>query len=199
MSAEFPDNEPKSDQPSSNNAPPRKKPSRALVLWAIGIVVALAVFLVMPVEIIISRHAKPLVEPPPPQYTGANTTPADLLNFLSADFKIIYKVNDLPRPVLQMFTEPGTSRRTLADPGKKFLAGDVIYDSSLPRKRLIFAGEAPDRCFVSYEQGGIGLSHILVLFRLAPQNGMQPLWRGHCGGAPDLQGLREQIRNGRCS
>jgi hypothetical protein len=95
--------------------------------------------------------------------------------FLASDFTIIKDVKALPRPVLQAFTEEGGSRFTLANPGKEFLATDVIDDSSLPRKRLIFAGISGEKCFVHYEQGGIGHSFVLAFFRVTSNDKMEPV------------------------
>jgi hypothetical protein len=100
--------------------------------------------------------------------------------FLEGNFKIINRVGNLPQPVLQVFTEEGGSRFVMADPGKEFQATDVIYDGTLPRKRLILAGVQDDRCFVLYEQGGIGLSEILAFFKLTSKDSMEPLWSGYC-------------------
>ena len=88
----------------------------------------------------------------------------------------------------------------MADPGKDFRATDVIYDSSLPSKRLIFAGVSGDKCFVHYEQGGIGLSYVLALFKVTSKDHIKPIWRGYCGRrATNLEGLRSLLAGGNCS
>lgn len=119
--------------------------------------------------------------------------------FLEGDFKIIRDVKELPQPVLQAFTEQGGSRLLMANPGKRFLATDVISDSNLPRKRLIFAGVLDDKCFVHYERGGIALANILAFFRLTSKESMEPLWRGYCAPASDIKDLRSQLLKDGCS
>ncbi len=101
-------------------------------------------------------------------------------NFLDGDFTIINKVSALPPAIVRNYTEVNGNRLTMADPGQTFLAGDVIYDASIPRKRLIFAGTQNQKCFVHYERGGRGLSFVLAFFRFDGVKGMEPHWAGYC-------------------
>jgi hypothetical protein len=142
--------------------------------------------------------ARPLGVSPEQRLSSLNLSDQEKLYFLDGDFRIISDIRKLPAPVVHAFTEENGSRLTIVNPGKRFSATDVIHDVSLPRRRLVFAGVLNDKCFVEYEQGGFGLYNVLVLFRLTPRNGTQPVWRGACDGT-DLQGLREQIRRGDCS
>ena len=139
------------------------------------------------------RPTEPLREGPPVAYSTTTLPPLAREQFLVGNFRIVRKVEELPPPVRLVFTENGGSRVLMADPGKKFLATDVIYDASLPRKRLIFAGVIDDRCFVHYEQGGLGLTDILALFKLTSKDSVEPIWRGHCGHATDIQNLRSLV------
>ena len=84
----------------------------------------------------------------------------------------------------------------MANPGQRFEATDVIRDESLPRKRLIFAGISGNKCFVHYEQGGLGLSYPVAFFELTSSQGMTPIWRGGCGKAKDLDQLRSLLNQG---
>ena len=143
-------------------------------------------------------RSEPLRDGPLIVYTQPGLSRLERQEFLKRDFKIIRKVKALPLPVLHAFTEQGGSRLLMANPGKEFLATDVIYDSSLPGKRLIFAGVVDGKCFVFYEQGGIGLADILAFFRLTSSNGAEPLWRGYCGPATNIEELSSQVSNGEC-
>ena len=122
--------------------------------------------------------------------------------FLEGSFSLIDNVKNLPAPVLRAFTEQGGSRPVMADPGKHFQATDVVYDPTLTFKRLLFAGVSSDRCFVYYEQGGIGLSYVLAFFNVTSKDSMKPIWRGYCerGGRPatNLEGLRSWLADGSC-
>ncbi len=121
-------------------------------------------------------------------------------HFLDGDFDTLKRVEALPRPVLAAFTEQGGSRILMANPGKNFLVTDVIYDASVPRKRLIFAGVSGNRCFVHYEQGGRAHSFVLAFFTLTSAHEMKPLWQGYCDEpAADIQNLRSKLENGSCS
>src|SRR5215467_2661339 len=141
---------------------------------------------------------KPLGDTPLIVFPDSELSASLRQHFLEGNFTVITKVKGLPKPVLQVVTELGGSRFVLADPGRRFEARDVMYDSSLPQKRLIFAGVLDDKCFVHYERGGRAFSNVLEFFKLASRT-IEPLWRGYCGHAIDIQDLRAQVLNGRCS
>jgi hypothetical protein len=143
--------------------------------------------------------SKPLRDGPLIAYPATELSPLARQQFLQGDFKIIKNVDKLPRPVLQAFTEKGGSRVLMANPGRRFLDTDVIDDSSLPQKRLIFAGVLGDKCFVHYEQGGYARINVLAFFRLTSGESMEPLWRSYCGPAASIQDLRSQVLKGQCA
>jgi hypothetical protein len=172
--------------------PLKSKPAMSLVVAALLIFTGLLI--VRP-----WKPSEPLRDGPRVTYPVAEFSPLARQQFLEGSFKIIRNVKELPRPVLQVFTEQGGSRLLMANPGEKFLATDFIYDSSLPQKRLIFAGVLDDRCFVHYEQGGIGLASILVFFKFSTKDSIEPLWRGYCGHAADLRELRSQVVKDGCN
>lgn len=128
----------------------------------------------------------------PSQHLSSN----DLQAFLAGDFTIVRDMRQLPRPVLQAYTERGGSRLVMANPGERFEATDYIRDSSVPRKRLIFAAISKDKCIVSYEQGGIAHSYVIGLFRLH-SNEAKPVWQGYCE-AKDIDTLRKNAADGYC-
>jgi hypothetical protein len=141
---------------------------------------------------------KPLGEGQLIHFESTSTLDDTVRQFLDGDFTVIKNVESLPRPILRAYTEVGGSRPVLANPGKRFEATDFIVDNSLPRKRLIFAGASGSRCFIHYEQGGLGLSFRVAFFELTSSNTMRPLWLGYCGPANDIADLRSQLRAG-CS
>jgi hypothetical protein len=143
--------------------------------------------------------SQPLREGPLISYPIAEFSSAARQSFLTGNFKVIKHVKELPEPVQRVFTEDGGSRSLMADPGKEFLAGDVIYDASVPRKRLILAGTLDDKCFVNYEQGGYAHTYIVVFFRIASKGIIQPLWRGYCGPALSIEDLRSQVFKDECA
>jgi hypothetical protein len=119
--------------------------------------------------------------------------------FLAGDFRIVRDMKALPEPVVEAFTETGGSRLTIANPGERFEATDVIWDESVPRRRLLFAGISGSKSFVLYERGGIGLSHILALFQLDAASTTPVMWRTYCVPAASLEELRAHISQGKCS
>jgi hypothetical protein len=169
---------------------------RALIAF-----VCLGLFAVVSGSIAYLRKSKslPLGEAPSIEYPSEKIAESARQQFLEGSFTLIHNVRNLPPPVLRGFTEAGGSRLVIANPGEDFQSTDVIYDSSQPRKRLIFAGVSGEKCFVYYEQGGIAHSYILHLFHFN-SNSMKPVWKGYCpGGATNLEQLRSSLESGRCS
>jgi hypothetical protein len=85
------------------------------------------------------RGRKPLGAAPPLDFSSGMSQSARQ-QFFDGDFTIIRDARVLPSPVLEAFSEQNGSKLVIANPGKAFTVGDVIYDSTLPQKRLIFAG-----------------------------------------------------------
>jgi hypothetical protein len=165
-------------------------------------IVSISALLILLAVIAVVRYekttAKTLGEGPLIQYQKTAVPDLAVREFLDGDIVIIEDVKALPRPVLQAFTEIGGSRPIMANPGERFEATDLISDSSIPRKRLIFAGVSGNRCFVHYEQGGRGHSYVLALFALTSADTMNPIWQGQCGPAANIRDLRSQVDGG-CS
>jgi hypothetical protein len=143
--------------------------------------------------------AQPLGEAPRLEFQQEGDPRPEIEAFLHDDFTIVKDLRRLPRSVLRAFTEEGGSRLVIVNPGKEFLETDVVYDSSLPNKRLIFAGVSKNKCFVHYEQGGFARFAAIALFTLKPNERLEPVRRTYCGPAVNLQDLRSQIANGLCS
>jgi hypothetical protein len=145
-------------------------------------------------------ESPPLGNPPHVEFPVGEFDSTAAKQFLDGSFSLINDVRNLPAPVLRAFTEEGGSRLLMANPGQDFRVTDVIYDPTLPSERLILAGILGDKCFVHYEQGGIGHSYVVALFKVTSKDTMKPIWRGYCGGrATSLEDLRLWLANGRCS
>lgn len=143
------------------------------------------------------RERKPLGEAPPLDFPSMPQSARP--QFLDGDFTITKDARTLPCPVLETFTEQGGKRLLIANPGKKFIVGDVIYDSSVPMRRLIFAGVLAERCFVHYEQGGRAHTYVLALFKVTSSGVVKPMWRGYCRGpATNIDELRSRLVSGDC-
>ena len=140
-------------------------------------------------------HGKPLNEIEI-KFPSHHLSSADLQSFLAGDFTTVQDMRQLPGPVLQAYTERGGSRLVMANPGKRFEATDYISDSSVPRKRLIFAAVSKDKCIVHYEQGGLAHSYVIGLFKLS-SNKAEPVWQGYCK-AKDLEDLRWEAASRYC-
>jgi len=146
-----------------------------------------------------AQASQALGEAPRIEFPPAGISQVEKQQFLDGDFTIVRDVKALPLPVVNVFTEQGGSRLLMADPGKRFEVGDLIVDSSVPRKRLIFAGVVNDRCFVHYEQGGRGLSYVITFFSVGATDDIKPVWRGYCKSpATNISDLRSHIVSGIC-
>ncbi len=169
----------------------------------ISVVASIFVVLLAVVGIEIVRYMKgytaPLGQARPIQFRPDGLTQAAREEFLNGDFTIVKDVRVLPVPVREALNEQGGSRLVMANPGEKFEATDYIVDSSLPQRRLIFAGVSGDRCFIHYERGGRGHSYIIAFFKVASAKSMEPLSSGYCDGpSPSLQDLRSKLATGKC-
>jgi hypothetical protein len=107
-------------------------------------------------------------------------TPQALGEFLSGDFMLLRQMENLPTPVSSWFVESGGSRYTVANPGEEFTRTDVILDSSLPKRRLILAGVAGDKCFVHSEHGGVASHANHVLFKSVCSTKADPIAQVTC-------------------
>ena len=146
-------------------------------------VLFLATFLFVAIRVIHGWMAKPLGAGPYVAFPSVGLSFLEREKFLEGDFTIIKDMNALPSSVLHLYTEQGGTRLLMANPGERFDATDVITDRSVPRKRLIFAGVSGDKCFIHYEQGGIGLMYLLAFYKADSKVAPELIWQGHCGPA----------------
>ncbi len=164
---------------------------------ALAVISLSGVLLVIgPIEFVGSRIpvSKPLGEAPQIQFHPADLSESERRHFLDGNFKIVKDVRALPELVLQTFIEEGGTRSLIANPGEEFEAGDVISDSTVPRKRLIIAGFADGKCFVHYAQGGRALTYTVEFFRLSSNQKIEGLWKGYfISPAADIKALRHCV------
>jgi len=132
-------------------------------------------------------------EPTPIKFAAPNMSSVERHAFLSADYRIVRKVADVPAGIRKLYTVKGGTRVAIADPGENFEATDNIIDPDLPTRRLIFAGVAQDRAFIHYEEGGITHSYLVELFRLESPDIAVGLWSGYCGPAKSLEEIRQLV------
>jgi len=132
-------------------------------------------------------------EPPPIKFASPNMSSVERQTFLTAEYRIVQKVADLPAGIRKLYTVKGGSRVAIADPGERFEATDVITDPDLPRRRLIFAGVAQDRAFIHYEEGGIAHSYIVELFRLESPDLAVKLWSGYRSPTKNLEEMKRLV------
>ncbi len=88
----------------------------------------------------------------------------------------------------------------MANPGQNYQVGDVIFDASLPPRRLIFAGTSEDKWFLHYERGGRGVARYVVVFKIGSDADAQLLWGGAgTKRANNLEQLRKMLAVGQYS
>jgi hypothetical protein len=164
----------------------------------IAISFATALLVYAGVEVVHWR-LRPLGESPRIEFPAVPISQSEVEQFLDGDFQLITDMEALPEPVIKAFTETGGSRLTVANPGKRFQLSDLVWDESLPWKRLLFAGLSGNKCFMLYEQGGEGHFYILALFKLSPPNLLKGVSEGSCVPAADIAELRSNVSSGLCS
>jgi hypothetical protein len=146
------------------------------------------------VHLVREEAPPPPGEPPPIHWLEPDMSCREMQDFLAADFKIVKRVNELPAGVSRLYTVAGQKQVAIANPGEKFVAGCVISDPLLPRRRLFFAGVAQDRAFIHYEAGGIARFIRVEFFRLKSPDTAVGLWSGYCDPpARSLDDLRRRM------
>lgn len=110
------------------------------------------------------------------------------------------KTSDIPDPVKAAFAK-ATHLRTfsMAEPGTRWQATDVIIWPRLPSRRLIGVAVGRSCCLIFYERGGFGESNNLAVFRL-PAGIVETL--GHSYLDPETKdptALRAAIEAGKVS
>ena len=126
---------------------------------------------------------------------------AEKEHILDGQFNEVTKTDDMPAAVKQAFAKlTSESSFALANPGQKYQATDFVVDRSLPRRRLVFAGVRSAEWFIHYEEGGIGHSYCVLVFKVDSQNPMQFVWGGvGSSGAKTLDQLRKMVGSGQFS
>ena len=133
--------------------------------------------LVPPVMILCAALVALLV----PRSADVTKLPADQRKVLqnSARFHEVHTTTNLPPAVVALCSD---DNGRLAEPGQKWEATDLITDSTLPCKRLIWAASGGGYCVVHYERCGRGHSfHVLVAICKQGDSKAKVVWRavGH--------------------
>lgn len=181
------------------------RPSNAALIGLVTVVAALVALLYLRIRFAVptgnlgimystNRDLEwPPGEPAPIKFAAPNMSSVERHAFLSADYRIVRKVSDLPAGIRKLYTVKGGSRVAIADPGERYEATDVIDDPDLPRRRLIIAGVALDRAFIHYEEGGIAHFYRVELFRLEPPDRAVGLWSGYRGPTKSLEEMKKLV------
>ena len=110
---------------------------------------------------------------------------------------LVHTVDAIDRDILSMLNKQFHGVRRLANPKERYEATDQISDASLPSRRLILAGLAPNCSFVAYEHGGRGYHLHFIVFRR--DHGTWQIAYNGTGWSDgnDLDSLLKAIRNRR--
>ena len=121
------------------------------------------------------------------------------LHLLDGEFKIVRRMDEIPSACGSLFkssfvttwggrVEPGEI--SLANPGEPFQASDNIV-SSLPFRRLEFAGLGATKCFIHYQNGGQPSSFCLAVVDYPKQ---KTVWVGESErAATNFVDLRQML------
>jgi len=94
----------------------------------------------------------------------------------SSRFHEVRTTTNLPRAVVAVCAD---DNGRLAEPGQNWEPTDVIIDSRLPRKRLIWAATDGEYFVIHYERGGIAHSfHVLIAELKHSNTNSRVIWRG---------------------
>ena len=112
----------------------------------------------------------------------------------SSRFHEVHSTADLPSAVVALCTDDGT----IAEPGKNWNATDVITDTTLPGKRLIWAAVGGEYYVVHYERGGIAHTFHILVARLT-KNEAKPkvVWRAGGKQLKDYAAFLDVLHSGK--
>jgi hypothetical protein len=113
----------------------------------------------------------------------------------SSRFHEIHSTSDLPPAIVALCTN-GNGK--LAEPGQNWNATDVITDSTLPGKRLIWAAVGGDYYVMHYERGGIAHTFHILVARLMKDDGKpKTAWSAVGGPFKDYEAFLIALRSGK--
>ncbi|BDI31663.1 hypothetical protein CCAX7_37140 [Capsulimonas corticalis] len=129
----------------------------------------------------------------------------DRQHLLTDHFQTFSGSSAIPEPVKAFYLTPTDSaapdasskdrpKFPMANPGKPWNAGDVVQDSSLPFRRLIFVAVAKGYCLITYEYGGIAYNRCAALYYFSDKKA-DLAWAGNVSGTwENLSEFRKSIR-----
>ena len=128
-------------------------------------------------------------------------SPDERQHILDGQFKVISTTDGIPPNIRKAFCEITRQQSfEMANPGQNYQVGDVIFDRSLPRRRLVFAGASDNKWFIHYERGGRGITQFVAVFKVDSSDGAQLLWGGAgANRAGSLEQLRKMLAGGQFS
>ena len=147
-------------------------------------------------------EVRPAQPAPPPRDEPEKSDPpvhqklsaAEKAHILDGEFTIKYKVDHLPDSLKYAFARLAKMPEfRMANPGEKYLEGDVVIDPGLPWRRLIFAGISKDKFFIHYEKGGRAHTIYTAIFDVGPEGKVSFLLAGPGTRAADLTQLRALV------
>ena len=110
-------------------------------------------------------------------------------------FHEVHSTSDLPSAVVTLCAG---EKGNMANPGEKWNATDVVIDTTLPAKRLIWAATNDHYYVVHYERGGIAHSYHILVAKL-PKGAAKPqvIWSAMGGPFKDYPGFLAALRSGK--
>ena len=107
----------------------------------------------------------------------------------------VRRVDAVPAGVWTAFAAASADHSSsMANPGEKWQATDVIMEKGLPWRRLIFAGVSDQYCLLHYERGGIAHSFHLMLFRRDGDE-WRLVWRAASGHIEKLSDVAAALQS----
>jgi hypothetical protein len=109
-----------------------------------------------------------------------------------SQFHDVHSASDLPSAIVALCAG---DEGKIADPGQRWNATDVIVDTSLPGKRLIWGAIGGEYYVVHYERGGIAHTYHVLVAKL-PKGGATPkvIWSAVGGPFKDYTAFVDAFR-----
>lgn len=116
-----------------------------------------------------------LFSPANPHSQSINNECNTLCNkLLELNFQVFSKTSDISRRLIKYLRKEYLNF-DIVDPGMKFNTTDLIVPK-LPSRRLILGGECESYGFILFEQGGIGLHNVCIIYRIKKKRVEEHCW-----------------------
>jgi hypothetical protein len=151
------------------------------------------VLITVSITVFMQSYSVPRFDVTPIQKNSPALSQQEVEGLLAKQFKIIWRVRQVPQAIKQSFSNVAGFPFRFADPGEPMSNDDM--SSGGPSRRLVFVGLGDRVAVLVYEQGGFVNSFIAVIFSYVDRGSA---WAATSYSAVrDITGLRRVVHSER--